>query len=158
MSLSRMSFIPRVTGGAALRTRSDDSSGYASYHPSGYIDWLLATSWLWIPAGIALIAGIVYGIVYAFREYDICERLRYLICSPVILLKIGFEKLYHLISKLYHLISRKAAPREQQTIPAPIEMENIRNARMQYVRSDSPDPPDYERCLSLEEPLPVYKP
>lgn len=71
-----MSFIPRVTGGAALRTRSDDSSGYASYHPSGYIDWLLATSWLWIPAGIALIAGIVYGIVYAFREYDICERLR----------------------------------------------------------------------------------
>ncbi|OQD63329.1 hypothetical protein PENPOL_c009G09158 [Penicillium polonicum] len=114
-----MSFLPRVTGGAALRTRSDDSS-------DDFELWMEA-SFLWIIAGLALIAGIVVGIVYLHRKIDICDCLCFIICSPAILMKCVFEK-------LYRLIVLKAAPREQQTIP------------------------DYQDCLSPEEPLPVYKP
>lgn len=58
-----MSYIPRVTGGAALRTRSDDYSDD--------LRWFLGSNYLWIPAGIALIVGIVY----LSRKHDICEGL-----------------------------------------------------------------------------------
>lgn len=58
-----MSFIPRVTGGAALRTRSDDSSDD--------VRWWITSTPIWIIVGLALIVGIVY----LFRKYDICEGL-----------------------------------------------------------------------------------
>jgi hypothetical protein len=60
-----MSFIPRVTGGAALRTRSDDSSDYID------VWWLVAASPLLILVGLAFIVGIVYF----SRKFDICEDL-----------------------------------------------------------------------------------
>lgn len=61
MILSKMSFIPRVAGGAALRTRSDDSD----------VEWWKVSIPLWPYAALALIVGIVY----LFRKYDICEGL-----------------------------------------------------------------------------------
>lgn len=63
MILSRMSFIPRVTGGAALRTRLDGSSDD--------VWWLMITMPLWAAAGLALSVGIVY----ICRKYDIREGL-----------------------------------------------------------------------------------
>lgn len=140
-SLSRMSFNSRVTGGAALRTRSDDSSDD--------VWWWILSSPFWF--------FLFVGIVCLFIKYDICECLCYIICALVSLMKSGFEK-------LYRLIFRRAAPHEQQTMPASIQMGNIRRTsnerpiRMQYMNSDSQGPPDYQDFWSLEEPLPVYKP
>ena len=62
-----MSFIPRVTGGAALRTRSDGSSDD--------ISWWIIVGLILIPVGLAFSVGIVVGIVYFLRKADMCDCL-----------------------------------------------------------------------------------